>query len=1209
MYRLTCISLLCVILSSGFTQAQQLLHVTPPAPYAITVTQPDGSQLQVIARGDANRNWMETTDGYTVLKTSRGAYEFADEVQGKLVSSGIKASDPTRRSFDEASQLNQIRKGLAPTVSKKLSRDVVQLDPLTNQQARLGAMGVMPAEGNVKVLAILIEYPDLAHKYPKETFNTFFNGPSSKPTFKSYYQQNSHNDFNPTVEVVGWYMAKNNHDYYGEENGKSRARELVDEAIAAAKEKGVDFSQYDNNNDGNVDGVIIIHAGQGAEEGSQNEYVWSHRWTISPKFLDGKFIKDYTIQPELRVRYNGLVRIGVFCHEFGHLLGLPDLYDTDETDDRHNGIGEWGLMGTGGWVGNEEYPAGMTAFSKEMLGWGKVEDITGKGGSYELKAANSEGQIYKIKTNNDNEYFLLENRQQSGTDEYLKGKGLAIWHINTDQTKKYPGSIHVNSQVNRKGVDLEEADGKHDLDSRINRGDDGDLFPGSAQRTSFSDASDPNSDLYDDKGKGILSDIDIENIKLSGSTISFDYNKVDTQGTTCSEAVAAKEGDNTLPKAAYWYTFTLPKDGKIVISNANAEIFLQCDQSTPVASSTSNNLSTTRLKKGATVKIKFGQDQPHSFPLTWELAVNSDKSNPVLDVQPIANKTYGDTDFSIEASSNSDGALTYSKVSGPIEINENKIKIISAGMAKVKVAASETDEFNAAVKELSFTIDKASHAISFDEIDNKTYGSGAFSLTASSNRSLPVTFKVLKGKVTLSGADVTIAGAGAVEIEASSPGDDKYKASSAIRSFTVAKAPQLITFSPIGSKQVGDEPFTLTASSDVDLPVSFKLVSGNATLEGKTVTLTGSGEVIVAAYNGGNENYLAEEEQQSFVVAEPNKLAQNITLGALPDTVFVNEQVELDISISSELNPDIEIIGLAIREGQTITFTQTGEVTVQVGHPGNDQYNPAATVFHTFVVVNEASIEIPLGTSEQTLAFENIEQQTFGVAPFPVAVQSTSGLPITYEVEGPAEVSGGMVTILGAGEVTIRAYQAGNEEYSPSDTVSLSFNVQKAPQTISLDVTPVNNTTFRLQGISDAGLPVSIQVAEGNASLEGNMLTVLGTGVVTILAVQAGDENYLAAEPVSRVVEVEVITAIGDEKNSPALVVYPNPSNGIFRVTMTDNGQEVPYEIYNLIGSRVSKGTLSGATPTIDLTEHTAGAYLLRVRMQTGNQQYRIIKQ
>lgn len=986
-----------------------------------------------------------------------------------------------------------------------------------------------------------------------------------------------------------------------------------------------------------------------------------------------------------------MVRIGVFCHEFGHLLGLPDLYDTDDSDDQHNGIGEWGLMGTGGWVGNEEYPAGMTAFSKEMLGWGKVEDITGKGGTYELTAANGEGQIYKIKTQNNNEYFLLENRQQQGTDEYIKGKGLAIWHINTDQTEKYPASIHVNSQVNLKGVDLEEADGNDDLDHRNNRGDDGDFFPGSAQRSSFSASSDPSSNLYNDKGKGVLSDINIENIKLSGSTISFDYNKVDTQGTTCSDAVAAKEGNNTLPKASYWYTFTLPKDGKIIISDANAEVFLQCDQASPMASSTSNSLSTTRLKKGATVKINFGQNQPKSLPITWKLSVNSDKSNPALAIKPIADKTYGDTDFPIEASSDSDGTLTYTKVSGPIEIEENKIKIIGAGAAKVKVAASETDEFEAEEKELSFTINKAAQTISFPEIDDKTYGDEAFTLSALSDRSLPLTYKVLEGKVTLSGTNATITGAGAVKIEASNPGDDKYKSSSVVRSFTVAKAtqslafddikdvvfennkmitlqaessrglavaykvesggvilegnrlrvqqaglvkvtanqsgnenyesattsqsfeilkaPQRISFSAIGSKQVGDEAFSLTASSDVDLPVSFKVISGNATLDGETVTLTGNGEVVIAAYNEGNENYLAEEEQQAFVVAEPSKLAQSITLGALPDTVLVNEQVELDIAISSELNPNIEIIGLATREGQQITFTQVGEVTVKVGHPGDGQYNPAATVFHTFVVVNEAVIENPLGTTAQTLAFETIGEQTYGVAPLPLAVQSTSGLPITYEVEGPAEISEGMVTILGAGEVTIRAYQVGNEEYSASDTVAFTFDVRKAPQTISLDVTPVSNTTFRLKGSSDAGLPVSVQVAEGDATLEGDLLTVIGSGVVTVVAVQEGDENYLAAEPISRVLDVEVITAIGNEKKSPQLVIYPNPSNGVFRVTMQNDGQEVSYEIYNLLGGRVSAGTLTGAAPAIDLTEQTTGTYLLQLHTLSGHQQYRIIKQ
>ncbi|GEM_PF-2406372 len=1295
MARLSLLWLTFLLYHSTFLFAQNTSPTTPPAPYSITVNQPDGQTLRVISRGSAYNHWMVTEDGYAVMKNQLGFYEYATAENGQIISTGILATNPSDRSIFQQRKLLGVRKGL----SKQLigTQGSASDHFLTiNSNARSNSAAVVPTQGNVKILAILIEYPDMKHKYEKEDFLKLFNGPSDKPTFKSYFQKNSHGNFDPTVDVAGWYQAKNDYAYYGEKYGKGRARELVVEALKAALDDDIDFTKYDNTNNGNVDGVMIIHAGMGDEEGGGGDYIWSHRSSISPlPLINGnselKFAKDYTIQPEVRARYNSIVGIGIFCHEFGHLLGLPDLYDTDGTDDQHYGIGEWGLMGLGGWLGKENHPAGMSAFSKEKLGWASVRDITEQAGSYELKPADSSGEVFKITTPNSNEYFLLENRQKEGTDEYLNGAGMAIWHVDSERTNRYPESIHVNNRRDFKGVDLEEADGENDLDYERNRGDEGDLFPGSSYRTEFNDTSDPNSNLYEDRGEGTKSGATIANIQLSEGIITFDYEKKeDESGSSCELAVNAQDGENTLPKENYWYTFTLPKEGRLVIQNANATIYRSCDESLLLASSANGQLTTAWLTKGETVKIKLGDKQSTSLPLIWNLSIDNKKIDPALTIEAIAAKTYGSRPFDLNVSFQGDGKTSYQKVSGPIELTGRQVSITGAGTAKIKVVLEETDEYSADELEVVFQINKAISTLTFTQVADKTYGDIPFTLQVTSTPEFIPTFTVKKGSVTIEGNTVTIVDAGEVEIESSTSGDSNYRGDSKTVSFTVKKAPQTIDFnalddvvyqagkeikltaesdqglpitfsvkegsvdldeqslvvqqagivtveasqagnknilaasversfeitkatqtirfSEIEDKLAGDKPFNLEATSSVDIPVEFTLISGNASLDGNQVIITGSGEITIEAYNEGNENYLAVRERQSFVVAEPSKQNQVVTLVALPDTVEVDEVVNLEITVSSGLNPDIDLVGSVLRNEKSLTFTQAGEVTLAIGQPGNDEYNPARTVSHTFVVVNPPESESPLGTNTQIITYQLPDNPVFGDNPFSLAVESSSELPLVYEVEGPAEIADGTLTITGAGEVTIRAFQAGNEEYAPSDTIEFSFTVSKASQVVTLDVIPAGDNTFQIKANSDSKLPVTVVISEGEGTLEDGILTVINSKVI-VMASQEGNDNYMAAESITRELITEVITSIEGELNESEIIFYPNPGEGLFSVRIKKELKSVPFQVFDLRGAVVIQGMLQSVQPTIDLTNQRSGTYFLQMQLPNNTKQYRLIKQ
>ncbi|MCC6684115.1 MAG: immune inhibitor A, partial [Bacteroidia bacterium] len=220
----------------------------------------------------------------------------------------------------------------------------------------------------------------------------------------------------------------------------------------------------------------------------------------------------YCVTHETRSTVN-MVGIGVFVHEFGHILGLPDLYDVSYVSE---GIGNWGVMGGGCWLNGEKTPCHFDAWSKMQLGWQQPLVISQEK-TYTLPACVDSNISFKILTPNSNEYFLLENMQKRKFDTYLPGKGLAIWHINTYKTSLYPGNNSINTDTTDQGVSLTEADGLRHLDRGSNQGDPGDLFPGAKSKRIFEDESYPSAKMND----GFPSGVKVTEIFETNGIISF----------------------------------------------------------------------------------------------------------------------------------------------------------------------------------------------------------------------------------------------------------------------------------------------------------------------------------------------------------------------------------------------------------------------------------------------------------------------------------------------------------------------------------------------------------------------------------------------------------------------------------------------------------------------------------------------------------------
>jgi M6 family metalloprotease-like protein len=238
-----------------------------------------------------------------------------------------------------------------------------------------------PSTGSRKVLVILAAFSDAAFdstsstSYYKELFET--GTASNSLTWRKYYQDMSNNNLNLTFDIYGPYTASNTHDYYGanDTNGNdvypdTLVKEAV-QALIADKDATVDFSDYDNDNDGVVDSIIVIHQGSGEESSGTAGDIWSHAYNITSAGLtaDGVSFSSYAAQPEFGSTA-GDSTIGVFTHEFGHVLGLPDLYDTTYTT---SGVGQWSLMAGGSWNGPAgeagKVPAPLLAWERAQLGW------------------------------------------------------------------------------------------------------------------------------------------------------------------------------------------------------------------------------------------------------------------------------------------------------------------------------------------------------------------------------------------------------------------------------------------------------------------------------------------------------------------------------------------------------------------------------------------------------------------------------------------------------------------------------------------------------------------------------------------------------------------------------------------------------------------------------------------------------------------------
>ncbi len=506
-----------------FIFIRQSAFGVPAYPFPVEIIQPDGTRIVVIQKGDEHVKWAQTLDGYSIMRNSKGVFEYSTlSSANDMIPSGIQAKNQSERSSSDLQFLSKTRKGLVYSKSQVgMMKSIKSLSLKSTQKA-------FPTSGSRKLICILIGFTDKTFTKTKADFENLFNQAGyaedgATGSIYDYYKENSYGQLNLAVTVAGPFLAAHNMAYYGanDANGNDVNPEaLVSEAVTLAN-SSVNYADFDNDGDGTVDGIYIIHAGYGEEvTGVSTDAIWAHASSINSLTLDGEKVSSYSCSSELRGNSGtGITRIGVICHEFGHVMGAPDYYDTDYTDNGdYDGTGNWDIMAAGSWNNDGATPAHHNPYTKIYIyGWAAASSLTSGANVTLNNAEQNNNSFYRINTTTENEFFLIENRQKQKFDSDIPGHGMIIYHVDGNYISTAANDINTSSHQGMYPVCANATGNPPTVYGDIDNS--GLPFPGTGNKTSFTDLTIPNSLSWSGSNTGMpITDITENN---TNKTISF----------------------------------------------------------------------------------------------------------------------------------------------------------------------------------------------------------------------------------------------------------------------------------------------------------------------------------------------------------------------------------------------------------------------------------------------------------------------------------------------------------------------------------------------------------------------------------------------------------------------------------------------------------------------------------------------------------------
>ena len=571
------------LLTAFIAAASQYAYAVKAQPGIFTVTQPDGTTLDVQLMGDEHFHYYLTDDGYPLINENDTYYYAKATPEGKLLRSSMTARRADKRDAE----------------AKAFLRNVDADETIEAMPRRYGLFpgATFPAKGEQKALVILVEFSDRDFLTPGagEYFTAMLNSEGfdtdgATGSARDYFVQNSSGMFIPEFDVYGPVTLEQPTKYYGGNDtwGNDKApHKMIIEACELIDES-VDFTQYDRDGDGVIDNVFVFYAGRGEATNGGANTVWPHsayitEWEPGVEHLfDGVRLDSYACTNEWVSGHT--CGIGTFCHEFSHVLGLPDLYPT--TYSSAFTPGNWSLMDSGSYNNGEKTPAGYSIFERNALGWiePRAIDASGQGNITLLPVTENDGAI--ICTPDEEEFFLLENRQKDGWDSYIPGHGMLVWHID------YVDRIWINNSVNNSQrhqyVDIEEAD---NIASELTRA--GDAFPGTAGITEISFDTSPSLRTWsgDDTGIAIK-----EITETEDGLITFNVYPSDNENTVSTDKITAGGS-------------RLSVDGRLlrIVSGSPASIRVTCISGTTIYAQSGDDITVTLPSAGIYIVTVDGE--------------------------------------------------------------------------------------------------------------------------------------------------------------------------------------------------------------------------------------------------------------------------------------------------------------------------------------------------------------------------------------------------------------------------------------------------------------------------------------------------------------------------------------------------------------------------------------------------------------------------
>lgn len=594
------------------------------------IKQADGTTITVRAYGDEDLSYFLASDGTLLYQEGTNFYIAGVKADGTLYSTGVLAHEPSMRTIKEISAIKaQNAKAFYNSMETQAKANKVRREPMTPDNS------LLPSLGKHKIPVILVEFSDVEFSVenPKATFDKYLNGkelfnketdPEMGQNYASvakYFKDMSFGKFEPEFEVYGPVNLGKPLATYGAGYSSQENMGLLLTDACTAVDDEVDFTQYDYNDDGNIDLIYIIYAGFSQSiAGNSTDCIHPKSGYLSlAKSFDGMDVKRYGVNNELNGtpadQANGPIinGIGLFCHEFSHCMGLPDLYPKSGSIAEaciNQNMDYWSLMDAGEYTANGYRPTAYTAWERERLGWMEIGTLTGPS-NVELKSLDEGGAAFRIYNDKDetgHEYYIVENVQNNGWNKNLFGNGLMVTHVDYLSSQFSLGGCKVNNTGGHPRMHVMAADGmfvpeyflgstiedsyitflkEHNADLVAKYGGQvfsiedykaeaaGDLFPGTSNATSLTDDSQPMkawtyngetmgkpiTDITNDTEKGIVS------FKFMGGGEPVDgINEVTVNKTTDSRVYSISgtymgNDINSLPKGIYI------RNGKKVINN------------------------------------------------------------------------------------------------------------------------------------------------------------------------------------------------------------------------------------------------------------------------------------------------------------------------------------------------------------------------------------------------------------------------------------------------------------------------------------------------------------------------------------------------------------------------------------------------------------------------------------------------------------------